>query len=189
MPAPIRFWGRVLSLRPRLILTKFEGETEASCPGYILTLTGSLTEGLQAPVSQTFTVALGPATLKKREIGVGDLLRGDAHPVPEGLRDTPADLYKVGVLRTIAPAETAPPPDPPRTDPLLTPEATLTTARRALAPESLLSEQGSCRHCGYGVLVCVVRLTDPRNYRSGQWQQVPACLGPKDCPHFLPREE
>ena len=31
--------------------------------------------------------------------------------------------------------------------------------------------------------------TDPRNYRTGRWTQVPACLGPEDCPHFLPRDD
>ena len=189
MAAPIRFWGRVTSLRPRLILTKFEGVTEASCPGYILTLEGTLTEGMKAPVGKVFTVAVGPATMHNRGFKVGDLLRGEAHPVPEGLPDTPAELYKVGVLRTIAPAETLPTPDPPRTDPPLSPEAVMTTPRHALAVSCLLSEQGSCRSCSHGVLVCVVRLTDPRNYRNGRWQQVPACIGPADCPHFLPREE
>ena len=189
MAAPIRFWGRVMSLRPRLILTKFEGETQAHCPGYVLTLEGTLTEGMSTPVGKVFTVAIGPATMLSREIRIGDLLRGDAHPVPEELPDTPADLYRVGVLRTIAPAETVPTPDPPRTDPPLSPEDAAKVPRRALAIKCLLSEQGSCQACGYGVLVCVVRLTDPRHYRSGHWQQVPACLGPQDCPHFLPREE
>jgi len=186
MPAPIRFWGRVLSLRPRLIVSKFEGTTEAHCPGYILTLDGTLTEGMATPIGQVFTVAIGPATLQNREIQVGDLLRGDAYPVPEALPDTPAQLYKVGVLRVIAPAESAPPADPPRTDPALNPEQTAQAPRRALAPACL--EMGVCGECVYGVVACVVRLTDPRSYRQGSWMQVPACLGPADCPHFRPRE-
>lgn len=189
MPGPIRFWGRVTSLRPRLILSKFEGQTEASCPGYVLTLEGTLTEGTSAPVAKRFTLAVGPATLVKRAIQVGDLLRGDAHPVPEGLPDTPAELYKVGVLRTIAPADGPPHAEPPRTDPPLAPEAVVVAPRRALAAASLLSPEGACHGCPYGVLACVVRLTDPRSYRSGRWQQVPACLGPAECPHFVPREE
>ena len=189
MSAPIRFWGRVISLHPRLVLTKFEGTTEASCPGYILTLEGTLTEGMGAPVHKRFTVAIGPATMQNREVAWGDLLRGDAHPVPEGLPDTPAELYKVGVLRQIARTDVALSPDPPRTDAPLAPEAVEKASRRALALPCLLSEQGSCQDCSYAVLACVVRLTDPRNYRTGRWTQVPACLGPDDCPHFLPRED
>ena len=190
MPAPIRFWGRVLSLRPRLVLTKFEGQTEVSCPGYILTIEGTLTEGSTAPVSSVFTVAIGPATLQKRELARGDLLRGEAHRVPEGLPDVPAELYKVGVLRQIARSDVALLSEPPCTDPLLTPEEVVTAPRRALSQEALLATgTGPCARCVYGVLACVVRLTDPRNYRSGRWSQVPACLGPESCPHFMPREE
>ncbi|WP_309716066.1 hypothetical protein [Armatimonas sp.] len=189
MSAPIRFWGRVISLRPRLVLTKFEETTEASCPGYILTLEGTTTEGAEPPVGKTFTVAIGPATMQNREIALGDLLRGDAHYVPEGLPDTPAELYKVGVLRLIARTETPITPDPPRTDPPLSPDAVEKAPRRALAIKCLLSEKGSCRDCSHAVLACVVRLTDPRNYRTGRWTQVPACLGPEDCRYFIPRED
>ena len=189
MSAPIRFWGRVVSLRPRLVLTKFEGSTEASCPGYILTLEGTLTEGSAPPVGSTFTVAIGPATMQNREIALGDLLRGDAHPVPDGLPDVPAQLYKVGVLRLIARTETEIPLDPPRTDSPLSPDEVEKAPRRALAIKCLLSERGGCRDCSHAVLACVVRLTDPRNYRTGRWSQVPACLGPESCPHFLPRED
>lgn len=185
MPAPIRFWGRVLSLRPRLIVSKFEGTTEAHCPGYILTLDGTLTEGMRAPEGKVFTVAIGPATMQNREIQVGDLLRGDAYPVPDELPDTPAELYKVGVLRTIAPSEGAPSNDPPRTDVPLTPEHVAQAPRRALALDSL---ENACQDCSYGVIACVVRLSDPRSYRHGTWQRVPACLGPINCPHFRPRE-
>jgi hypothetical protein len=189
MSAPIRFWGRVVSLRPRLVLTKFEGTTEASCPGYILTLEGTTTEGTALPVGRTFTVAIGPATMQNREIALGDLLRGDAYPVPDELPDTPAELYKVGVLRLIARTETEITLDPPRTDAPLAPDAVEKAPRRALAIKCLLSERGSCRDCSHAVLACVVRLTDPRSYRTGRWTQVPACLGPESCPHFLPRED
>ena len=76
-----------------------------TCPGFVVTIEGTLSEDNGDPVSQTFTVALGPATQEKRHVGVGDLLRGEAHRVPENTPDVPADLYKVGILRTIAPGK------------------------------------------------------------------------------------
>lgn len=182
MPGPIRFWGTVRAVRPRLVLSKFEGETAAKCPGYIATLEGTTTAGADAPAPGVFTVAVGPATMQERQIRVGDLLRGDAHPVPDSTPDVPAEYYRVGVLRTIARAQTPPAPDPPRTDPPLTPEAVERAARRPLAPPHL-GPSGPCGRCPYGLVVCTVLLQDPRD-RRGEWHRVPACLGPADCPHY-----
>jgi hypothetical protein len=180
-----RFWGHVAALRPRLVLTKFEEETTAHCPGYIATIAGNLGPEGETPQPAVFTVALGPALQQKRAVRVGDLLRGDAMPVPETLDDTPAQLYKVGVLRTISRSD-PPPPDPPRTDSPLAPEAVLTAPRRPLDPHHLDTD-GPCARCPYAVIACVVRLSDPRDYRRGAWRRIPACLGPETCPHFAPR--
>ena len=193
----VRFWGTVLAVKPRLTLTKFEGTTTAKSAGYLLVMDGSRAEdsgpeGVRPAkaLEGRFTIALGPATMVRREIGVGDLLRGDAHIVPDGNPDTPADLYRVGVLRILARAGDpgTPPialPDPPRTDSPLSPEAAETTApRRALNADNLHDDL-LCALCPYGVIVPIVRITDPRDYRNGHWRQVPACLGPEDCPHFI----
>jgi hypothetical protein len=188
MPGPIRFWGTVLSARPRLVLTKFEENTEASCPGYIATIDGTWTEGTSTPMGKTFTVAIGVNVFQNRAITAGDLVRGDAHPVPTELPDTPADLYKVGTLHVIqhgyAPLEA----NPPCTDAPLLPDAVVTAKRRPLAV-FLLATRYPCHHCSHGVLACVVRVSDPRDYRRGSWMQVPACLGPEDCLHFQPRDQ
>ncbi len=197
MEKTVRFWGAVTAVKPRLTLTKFEGVTTAKSAGYLLVVEGSFTpenewmgkaDSNRSTVGR-FTVALGPATMSRREIGVGDLIRGDAYPVPEGNPDTPADLYRVGVLRILARAGDpgTPPislPDSPRTDSPLSPEQSEVAPRRALRPENL-AEDGSCQLCPHGIIVPVVRLSDPRDYRGGVWRKVPACLGPEDCPHFI----
>lgn len=189
----IRFWGLTLAVKPRLVLTKFEDQTTAHSAGYIALLDGTRTaaDGSGPHVTGPFTVALGPAMRERRSVSPGDLLRGDAYPVPDNHPDTPADLYRVGTLRTIAQAGQpgggpVPETDPPRTDPPPSVPETESAPRRALRPASL-SEGGPCHLCPYGVVVAIVRLTDPRDYRSGRWKQVPACLGPEDCPHFIPR--
>ena len=189
MTAPVRFWGMVQSVKPRLILTKFDGETHAKCAGHLIVLNGTQSRDNAQAEGSLFVIALGPAMRERRQVSVGDLLRGDAHPVPAESQDTPADLYRVGVLRTIARqgepgGGTSVPPDPPRTDAPLSPEASEAAPRRALRPENL-EETGPCYVCPYGVVVPVVRLSDPRDYRTGNWSQVPACLGPIDCPHFV----
>jgi hypothetical protein len=188
MSSVVRFWGTVLSVKPRLVLTKWESETTARGDGYLVLIEGMSTEGGNRSELGRFTVAFGPATMVRRGLAVGDLLRGDAHRVPEGTQDTPAELYRVGVLRTIARAGdpgTGPLPDldPPRTDTPLTPDQAEAAPRRPLRP-SHLDTGGPCCLCGYGVIVPVVRLSDPREYRNGRWSQVPACLGPNACPHY-----
>jgi hypothetical protein len=194
MASPIRFWGMVLAVKPRLVLTKFEGETSAHSAGYIALLDGTLAESDGGrPLPGQFTVALGPATQERRAVSVGDLLRGDGYAVPDGHPDTPADLYRVGTLRTIArqgePGGGTPrASDPPRTDPPLSHREAEQAPRRALHATHL-DEEGPCRACSYGVIVPVVRLSDPRDYRNGRWAQVPACLGPVDCRHYLPPDK
>jgi hypothetical protein len=188
----IRFWGTVVAVKPRLTLAKFAGETTAHCEGYVAHLDGTVTEGEGAPAARRYAVSFGAATFQNQKIAVGDLLRGEAHPVPAGTEDVPADFYRVGVLRTIARATDNAgarglPTDPPRSDPPLSPEDATVAPRRALRPENLV-EDGPCLPCGYGVVVPVVRLSDPRDYRGGVWSHVPACLGPEDCPHFAPRD-
>jgi hypothetical protein len=193
MASPVRFWGTVVAVKPRLVLTKVGGQTSAKCQGHLLVLEGTRTEDGGRPVPGRFTIALGPATQERRAVAPGDLLRGDAHPVPEGVPDTPADLYRVGTLRVVARAgdpgtpPPAPAPDPPRTDPPLTSDAAEAAPRRPLAPANLDDDE-RCAPCPYGVVVPVVRLIDPRDWRSrtGNWSHVPACLGPRDCPYYEP---
>ncbi|MBC8102574.1 MAG: hypothetical protein H7Z41_08295 [Cytophagales bacterium] len=191
MSSPVRFWGLVTAVKPRLTLTKFEEQTKAKCHGHLVILEGTQqAEGEARPAPGRFTLAIGPAAQEQRQVRAGDLLRGDAHPVPEGLPDTRADLYRVGTLRLVARAGdpgAAPPPaaDPPRSDAPLTAAGSEATLRRPLNPLNLTS-QGTCAPCPYGVVVPVVRLSDPRSYREGVWTQVPACLGPEDCPHYRP---
>jgi len=191
---PVRFWGTVIAVKPRLILTKFGGETTAKCPGHLVVVDGTRAEEVAArPHAATFTVAVGPATQEKRAFTRGDLLRGDAHPVPPLSPDTPADLYRIGTLRLLARGKDnkgaldLPLLDAPRSDPPLSASDAEAAPRRALAPRNLYaSEDGPCAPCPYGTVVAVIRLSDPRDYRGGQWSRVSACLGPEDCPHFVP---
>lgn len=189
---PIRFWGTVLTVKPRLTLVKFAGDTTAHCEGFVAHFDGTVTVGDQSPVTRRFSVSFGAATFQNQRITRGDLLRGEAHPVPDGTEDVPADFYRVGVLRTIArgadnAGTAALPTDTPRTDPPFPAEAAMAAPRRALHPDNLETD-GPCLPCSYGVVVPVVRLNDPRDYRNGIWSHVPACLGPEDCPHFRRRD-
>lgn len=188
--APIRFWGTAVAVKPRLVLTRFENQTTAKCAGHLAVCDGTRTQGADPPAAGRFTVALGPATQQRRSIAPGDLLRGDAFPVPFGTPDVPADLYRVGVLRVLARVGGAGgarlcTPDPPRTDPPLPPDRAEAAPRRALAGENL-GDNGPCWFCPYGVVVPIVRLSDPRDFKGGSWRRVPACLGPADCPHYAP---
>ncbi len=184
----VRFWGRIQVIRPRLVLTKFGGETTAKSFGHLLMIEGTRTSTTNEILSGCYSVAIGPATLVEKRLQVGDLVRGDAQVVPETTFDLQADLYRVGVFRVIARAgdsgaATVPVVDPPRTDAPLPSDAAETASRRALVPTHL-DRDGPCYPCPYGAMVAVVRVTDPRHYRNGAWSHVPACLGPLNCPHY-----
>lgn len=179
----IRFWGRVQAVKPRLVLTKFGGDTGAKCHGHLLVIDGTRTPEGSATETGVFTVAIGPAALDKRALGAGDLVRGDAVPVPTDTPDTPADLYRVGTFRLLAPASVRPALDRPRSDAPLSPDRAEAAPRRALHPDNL-TLGGPCAPCPYGVIVPVVRVSDPRDRKNGSWRHVPACLGPEDCPYY-----
>jgi hypothetical protein len=181
----VRFWGRVVSVRPRMIVTWVEEERAVTCPGYVATIEGTLDGG----EATTFSVAIGPATYEKRPFHIGAVVRGEALRVPEGgLPDVPADLYRVTILRLIDPGR-PPESDPPRTDAPLAASIVPDAPRRALSPENV-RKGGPCRSCSHAVLACVVKLSDPRQPpRTGRWTRLPACLGPESCPHFVAHEE
>ncbi|MBC7806906.1 MAG: hypothetical protein H7145_12235 [Akkermansiaceae bacterium] len=184
--ATTRFWGTVTSVRARLTLAKFESETHPTSDGHYLRISGTRTSGANPPEPGTFLVAVGPKAHEEKRFAVGDLVRGDGDPVPETNRDVCADLYRARTVHVLARAKDQNmlrPPDPPRTDAPLTPEAATKAARRLLDPANL-DQSGFCEPCPYGTMVAVVRLSDPRDLRRGIWSKVPACLGPADCPHY-----
>jgi hypothetical protein len=185
MTPPIRFWGTVTNVKPRLILSKFEDATTARCAGYVLTIEGTQTEGANVAVPKNYTVAIGRVTMQEKPITIGALVRGDAHPVPEDSPDVLAELYRVGVIRVIAPGKPpAPTDEDARTHAMLMPEKIEEAPRRAL-PMAALEADGACETCGYGCVVCTVKLKDPRFPKQGQWFHIPACLGPAECPHYI----
>jgi hypothetical protein len=185
MTPPIRFWGTVTNVKPRLILSKFEDATTARCAGYVLTIEGTQTEGANVAVPKNYTVAIGRVTMQEKPITIGALVRGDAHPVPEDSPDVLAELYRVGVIRVIAPGKPpAPTDEDARTHAMLMPEKIEEAPRRAL-PMAALEADGACETCGYGCVVCTVKLKDPRFPKQGQWFHIPACLGPAECLHYI----
>ena len=178
----VRFWGTVRTVRARLTLAKFESETYPTSDGNYLVVSGTVTAPNAAPVPRDVVVAVGPGTQEEKHLAQGDLVRGDAVPVPETSRDCFAELYRVRVLHVVARGQ-ALGGDPPRTDPALSVQAAVAAPRRVLEP-AYLSAGGACEYCPYGTEVAVVRLSDPRDLKRGIWSRVTACLGPADCPHY-----
>jgi len=184
--ASTRFWGTITAVRARLTLAMFEGERFPTCDGHYIIVAGTLTIGDAAPEPATFTVAVGAKTHEEKRFTVGDLVRGSAEPVPETNRDCFADYYRARTLHVLARAtdqNRVSPPDPPRTDPPLSPADAIAAPRRPLAPAKLQAG-GSCYACPYGTVVAVVRLSDPRDLRRGIWSRLAGCLGAVDCPHY-----
>lgn len=158
-----------------------------TCDGHYLVVAGTLTvDAANPPVPATFTVAIGTKTQEGKRFAPGDLVRGNAEPVPETNRDVCAEWYRVRTVHVLARADDRSltrAPDPPRTDAPLSSQAVVHAARRVLNPANLQTN-GACETCPYGTTVAVVRLSDPRDLRRGIWSKAAACLGPADCPHY-----
>ena len=80
----VAWCGRILSIQPRIRLTRSFGERSHSYLGYALRLDGGV-----AGQSGEFSVGIGPTVQAKHELEAGDQVSGLAVPVA-GLRLEPA---------------------------------------------------------------------------------------------------
>lgn len=87
-PAKMTWSGRVISIQPRIHLTRSFDQRTHSYQGYILEIQGTV--GVD---EQTFTVAIGKGAHDRQQFRVGDLIGGTSEPVRDS-RTEVAEYYK-----------------------------------------------------------------------------------------------
>jgi hypothetical protein len=86
------FKGTIISIQPRIRLTRSFDEASHTYLGYAITLDGEIDEQ-----NTTFSIGIGKAAQAKHQFKVNDIISGECVPVPD--TDTePTEYYKVSKL-------------------------------------------------------------------------------------------
>ena len=89
------FTEKIISIQPRIRLTRSFDEASHTYLGYAITLDGELDN-----TNTTFSIGVGKAAHAKHQFKVNDVISGECVPVPDP--DTePTDYYKVSKLKVI----------------------------------------------------------------------------------------
>jgi hypothetical protein len=164
--------GQVISVQPRIRLTRSFDQSSHSYLGYALRVQGTIggREG-------TFTVGIGVAAEAKHAFRASDEVQGAAHPVASP--DTEAvEYYKVSGLRLKQRAVDTEPTSPPGHG--TPPELPTYRARghRRLDPRTY---EAKCQSCIWGCRMPVEIIIDQWKPNITRWRFETFCYGPKSC--------
>lgn len=174
-PGPKLAWaGEVVSVQPRIRLTRSFEERSHSYLGYSLRVRGML-----AGEPREFVVAVGKAAHAKHQFRAGDRVEGQGVLVGDPGRET-ADLHKVSGLKRTAQGggSSAGPPFvgvPPEL------EVYRERGHRRLAAATYASR---CLSCLWGCEMAVAMIIDPWKPSVRRTRRETFCYGPKSCPIY-----
>ncbi len=90
------FKGTIISIQPRIRLTRAFDEASHTYLGYAITLEGELDN-----TNTTFSIGIGKAAHAKHQFKVTDVISGEFAPVPDHDLE-PTKYYKVSKLKLIS---------------------------------------------------------------------------------------
>lgn len=172
MGEKISWEGTLLSVQPRIRLTRSFDERSHSYLGYSL-----LVEGAIDNEPRTFLVGIGQAAQAKHQFRAGDFVRGAAVPVVDPDLEA-VDFYKASRLKLIGRSVTPPLAPPPWLG--VPPELIVYRERghRRLDPRTYESK---CQTCIWCVRMPVEMIIDHWNPHVRRHRVETFCYGPKSC--------
>lgn len=175
MAAKVEWQGDVISVQPRIRLTRSFDQRSHSYLGYVLRVRGTI-DGDE----REFVVAVGEGALERHQFRAGDRVLGQGVPVADTGRET-ADLYKVSGLKVLTRGG-EPAGDPP---PFLGVPPALAVYRerghRRLAARTYAMK---CTTCIWGCEMAVEMIIDHWNPSVRRSRRETFCYGPKSCPSY-----
>lgn len=167
------FTGTIISIQPRIRLTRSFDESSHTYLGYAITLDGEIYDQ-----NTTFSIGIGKAAHAKHQFKVNDVISGECVPVPNP--DTePTEYYKVSKLKLITRSTTTGSTSSPWE--LVPPELDVyrERGRRRLAARTY---ETKCSSCMWGARMPVEIIIDnwnPRGRRKYRFETF--CYGPLNC--------
>jgi hypothetical protein len=168
----LSFRGVIISIQPRIRLTRSFDEAFHTYLGYAIRITGTIDNQ-----QTTFSIGIGKAAQAKFNFKVNDVISGKCLPVPNADLE-PVDYYKVSKLDKISegePASASPPWE------LVPPELEVYRERgyRRLAARTY---EIKCSSCMWGCKMPVEIIVDnwnPRGLKKYRFETF--CYGPLSC--------
>lgn len=166
--------GRVISIQPRIRLTRSFDERAHSYLGYRLVIEGTI--GTEVRV---FSIGIGKETQRKHQFRVGDNASGESVLVADA-RLEPVEFYRTSKLQVLHSGDGArhnPPPwhgVPPDL------ETYRWRGHRRLSARTYSSK---CTGCIWGCRMPVKMIIDPWN-PSFRYRYETFCYGPKSCQYY-----
>ena len=173
--------GKVLSVQPRIRLTRSFDQRSHSYLGYVLRVQGEQDGQVRGCV-----VAIGKAAQAKHGFRVGDEVAGKGRKIADERMET-AELYKVSGLKLLAREEGAALDESNGDDspPFLGPPPTLEVYRarghRRLAARTYATK---CTCCIWGCEMPVEMIIDHWNPTNTRYRRETFCYGPKSCSSY-----
>jgi len=174
MVEKIAWQGTLVSVQPRIRLTRSFDERSHSYLGYALRVQGTI-----GGEEREFLVGIGKAAHVKHQFRAGDVVSGKAQPVADE-KTEPAEFYKAGGLKVIERAAEEIPP-PPWLD--VPPDLPIYRERghRRLDARTY---QSKCATCIWGCRMPVEMIVDHWNPQQKRYRFETFCYGPKSCAFY-----
>ena len=171
-PAKMTWSGRVISIQPRIHLTRSFDQRTHSYQGYILEIQGTV--GVD---ERTFTVAIGKGAHDRQQFRVGDLIGGTSEPVRDS-RTEVAEYYKTIGLKVEEHATGSGNSSPPWHGVPSPLEVYRERGHRRLHPRTY---ETKCSTCIWGCHMRVEIIVDHWNPAKKNYRFETFCYGPKSC--------
>lgn len=168
------FEGEILSVQPRIRLTRSFDERTHNYLGYATQING-VVDGIE----RQFSIGIGKDIQGKHEFRVGDQITGECVPVPDSDLE-PVEFYKVSKLKktsqfqSISSNENTPPWEglPPSLDEY---------RERGHRRLSAQTYETKCKTCIWGCRMPVEIIVDHWNPSKCKYRYETFCYGPKSC--------
>lgn len=167
--------GRIVSVQPRIRLTRSFDERYHNYLGYVLTLMG--VAGTQ---DGEFKVAVGKGTHEKHSFRVGLIVRGQAGPVSDPRLET-AEYYKASKIKTGRDTNFLKSDGPPFLGIPPDLETYRSRGHRRLDPRTYNTK---CTTCIWGCRMPVEIIIDQWNPSKKKYRFETFCYGPKSCAFY-----
>lgn len=166
------FTGKIISIQPRIRLTRSFDEASHTYLGYAITLEGELDN-----INTTFSIGIGKAAHAKHQFKVNDTISGECVPVPDPDLE-PTEYYKVSKLKLITRSTTISNTSSPWE--VVPPELDVYRERghRRLAARTYDTK---CSSCMWGARMPVEIIVDNWNPSRKKYRFETFCYGPLSC--------
>ena len=177
MSDKLNWQGTMLSIQPRIRLTRSFDQRSHSYLGYALRIQGTIDDE-----EREFSIGIGQAAQAKHKFQAGDVLSGRAEPVVDPKME-PVDIYKVSGLKVIERAgeqDSSPPPW------LGVPPELPIYRERGHRRLDAKTYSAHCSTCIWGCRMPVEMIIDQWNPSQKRYRFETFCYGPKSCSRYRP---